>query len=230
MTPRGYLTPQQYGALTGVDISDGDATLKLLSAAEAIVDGYLGTWRPAVGHLQGVAAAASTEGMTLAPEHQNLASVDLLRGCIVEFVSGDAAGYYTNIANSDRLGHVGYQTALPVEPLAGDVYHIYQMGKIPRLGQADLISVLQPDGNQRTVRQIPPALREAVAAQALYITEMGADYFNGNAMNMDSESFGSYSYTKSAGSKGTGSMIAPKAKQALMGSGLINRTGVIVGY
>ncbi len=100
------------------------------------------------------------------------------------------------------------------------------MGKVPRAGESDYTNLVD-GGVTIYVKRVPPALREAVAHQVAYMQELGESFFDGNALNMAGESFGSYSYTKAESGQGAKQIIAPKARQTLSGTGLINRTGTI---
>ncbi len=226
-TTRGYLTDKQYQTITG-NPSLGEEADAIINRAEAIIDGILGYWQPAVPQMQGVAAAASASSVTLAPDRR-MPGIDYLVGCVIEFQSGDAVGEYRVIKGQTADGVLTLDKDFTTAPEAGDVYHIVQMGKLPRAGKADTATV-QIGNTQKYMRTLPATIREAVAMQVVYMQEMGDDYFTGGAMNMKSESFGSYSYSREDGASGARAMIAPQARQALSGSGLINRTGQIVNY
>ena len=230
-TTRGYLSDALYQRITGKPTLGTDAD-KLIERAEAIVDGLLGFWQPFMAaHIQGVAVSGDAGTMQMsAQDVQSLPGVNYLKGCVVEMLSGAAEGEYRVITGQTKLGALTFDTDFSQAIAAGDLYHIYQMGKIPRAGESD-VQTLNDAGTTVYARMIPQALREAVAWQLAYMQELGEQFMNGQSANMASESFnGAYSYQKADTAKGDAALVAPRARTALRGSGLINRTAQMTGY
>lgn len=234
-TLRGYLNDAQYQQITGAASIGGDesATDPIIGRAETIIDAYIGNWQPAIAeHYDGAAADASSTGMIIAPEHvRQLPGVNYLKGMVLEMLSGDAEGIFRVITSQTATGALTFDRDFDEAkaPEAGDIYHIYQVGKVPRAHSNDLRAFVS--GDVRTyAKTVPQALREAVAWQVKYMQELGDTYFDGSQMQYDSERIGSYSYSKGDSAKGIGSLVAPKARQTLSGTGLINRTASIAEY
>lgn len=230
-TTRGYLTDTQYQQITGA-AALGDTADKIINRAEAIIDGYIGNWLPAIAAQYDGALASVTDGsnVTLATEHvTQMPGVNYLKGMVIEMLTGDAAGQYRMIESQTALGLLTLDTAFNPVPVAGDIYHIYQMGKVPRARTNDLRS-FAASGTTTYVKTVPAALREAVAWQVKYMQELGDQYFDGQQLLMNSESFGGYSYQKGENAQGGKAIIAPKARQVLSGTGIINRTAELTGW
>lgn len=228
-TTRGYLTDAQYQSITGKP-SLGTSADAIIGRAETIIDGHLGFWQPAFyQHWQGIAQVASATGLTLATAHINSLNNtrDMLKGLVCEFLSGAAEGKFVTIKSQAPDGTITFDSMTPA-PAAGDIYHIYQLGKVPRAGERDYTTFVD-NGVTIYAKSVPAALREAVAHQVAYMQELGDAFFDGTALNMSGERFGSYGYTKAESAQGAKAIIAPKARQSLSGTGLINRTGVILG-
>lgn len=143
--------------------------------------------------------------------------------CVIELVTGDAAGTIRLITASDGSDYsVTYDGDAIADIAVGDVFRIYQLAKFPR--QKD-----QFTRNSIYYKTIPRAVKDAVIAQTQFIIEMGDDYFNGNEADAGSESIGNYSYSNSSGNGGQQSavvkMVAPKARTLLRG--IVNRLGRI---
>lgn len=230
---RGYLNDSQYQQITGgASLGDEATSSTIIGKAEAIIDAYLGNWQPAIiTQYDGAAADATKSGLTIAPEHvSQMPGVNYLKGMVIEMLSGNAEGIFRIIKSQTATGALTFDADFDdaKAPEAGDIYHIYQMGKVPRARTNDLKSFVSLD-TITYVKTVPAALREAVAWQIKYMQELGDTYFDSAQLNMDSEHIGSYSYTKSDNAKGGRAIIAPKARQALSGTGLINRTARIAG-
>lgn len=143
--------------------------------------------------------------------------------CVIELVTGDAAGTIRLITASDGSDYsVTYDGDAIADIAVGDIFRIYQLAKFPR--QKD-----QFTRNSIYYKTIPRAVKDAVIAQTQFIIEMGDDYFNGNEADAGSESIGNYSYSNSSGNGGQQSavvkMVAPKARTLLRG--IVNRLGRI---
>lgn len=217
-TKRGYLTDSQYQSITGNDGLGVTATATI-EKAEAIIDGYIGFHSKARPELSGTVKAATTTTVTLSNE---LTGVDYLKGCTIEFLSGNLAGTLTVIQGNTADNIITVVEALDAAPALNDMYRIYQVGKYPETLANTVISDVT-----HYAPLIPQALREAVAYQVEYMQELGDATFSGRAGLVDSERIDNYSYSLGDNAKGGRILIAPKARQALAGSGIINRTGSI---
>jgi hypothetical protein len=230
-TTRGYLTDAQYQQITG-ESSLGASAEAIINRAEAIIDSFIGNWVPAIAaHYDGaLGAVTDASTMTLAAEHiPQMPGTNYLKGMVLEMLTGDAAGQYRTITGQTSAGLLTVDTAFDNLPAVGDIYHIYQMGKVPRAFTSDLRS-FDTESGIVYAKVVPSALREAVAWQAKYMQELGDAYFDGQQLLLDSESFGGYSYTKGDNAKGGRAMIAPKARQSLSGTGIIKRTAHFSGW
>lgn len=150
-------------------------------------------------------------------------NTNIFSRCVIELVTGDAAGTIRLITASDGSDYsVTYDGAAIADIAVGDVFRIYQLAKFPR--QKDHFT-----RNSIYYKTIPRAVKDAVIAQTEFIIEMGDDYFNGNEADAGSESIGNYSYSNSSGNGGQQSavvkMVAPKARTLLRG--IVNRLGRI---
>ena len=150
-------------------------------------------------------------------------NTNIFSRCVIELVTGDAAGTIRLITASDGSDYsVTYDGDAIADIAVGDVFRIYQLAKFPR--QKDHFT-----RNSIYYKTIPRAVKDAVIAQTEFIIEMGDDYFNGNEADAGSESIGNYSYSNSSGNGGQQSavvkMVAPKARTLLRG--IVNRLGRI---
>lgn len=225
-TWRGYLNTKQLESLTGLGLDD-DAAVAAINKAEAIVDGYIGYWDKLIDQIEGITQSGNATSITLdAADISGLAGKDYFKGCMIEFLSGDNEGAVAVVTGSTELGVVSFATQ-DNAPAAGDYYIIRQVGKIPRRGESDMLDQ-QVSGVRTYFRRIPQALKEAVAAQVEYMQQQGDSFFNSAAIGMDSERIDDYSYNRGESTKGGKAMLAPKARQVLSGTGIINRGGRIV--
>jgi len=227
-TLRGYLTKNDYKVIEGVEIAQADEAeyIKRFEQAEIYIDMILGYHTKAHPHEYRDTARAGTDS-TIQLSVKDAGAyqrVNQLNYTVVEILEGTGAGQIRAIKSSNTDGvatvHKDWETA----PDATSYYHIYQLGKFPRSRDRRH----DPDNN-RAIITVPRQLKEAVAAQVTFMTEMGDDYFNTDENAMASERIGNYSYNRGGGSgqSNTVGMIAPRAKQVLTSSGLINRTGRI---
>jgi hypothetical protein len=150
-------------------------------------------------------------------------NTNIFSRCVIELVTGDAAGTIRLITASDGSDYsVTYDGDEIADIAVGDIFKIYQLAKFPR--QKDHFT-----RNSIYYKTIPRAVKDAVIAQTQFIIEMGDDYFNGNETDAGSESIGNYSYSNSSGNGGQQSavvkMVAPKARTLLRG--IVNRLGRI---
>lgn len=231
-TLRGYLTIAELNTLENLTISteagaENTAYKARINKAEAYLDQIAGYHTQAHhgAEFKGLAQAGATNTITLAADDQSATQrVDQLRYMVVEIVAGAGSGQIRTIVGNtiNRVAtvHADWTTA----PDATSYYSIYQMAKFPRAEDTHHDTV-----NDRDIFIIPRQLKEAVAAQVVFITQMGDDYFDTDESTMASERIGNYGYSRGGNGNGGGSVgvIAPRAKQLMSGSGLINRTGTI---
>jgi hypothetical protein len=141
--------------------------------------------------------------------------------CVLEMISGAAAGKREVIKTSDQDGKsVTLWAALSTAPAAGDYFKIYQLAKFPRIDDWDI-----PAGSNTYYKSIPELVREATVAQTLFIMSKPAAYFTGNSTDMKSEKFLNYQYERSAGAAegSLNALISPQARSLLRG--ILNRKG-----
>ncbi len=223
-TARGYLSKTELTTLApGVTGTDAEK-LALIERAEALIDSYIGRQDKAVRELRGVARAASANTLQLAADDTQAANgINYLKGCTIEILDGTGAGESKRITASALDGTVTVHSNWTATPDTTSYYRIYQVGKLPR--RATDLKNDTVNGVNTYFRIIPHAVKQAVAAQAEYIQQMGEAYFTGGDSNMQSESSDGYSYTRGEnGTNGKG-LIAPAVRSLLAGSGIINRTG-----
>lgn len=232
-TLRGYLTIAELNTLENLTISttitDDDNILyrSRINKAEAYIDQVAGFHSPAHSSTkyQGTAQAGATATITLAAADQGAYQrTDQLRHTVVEIIAGTGAGQIRAITANTIDGVATVHADWTTVPDTTSYYSVYQMGKFPRHEDRH-----NDADNNRDIFIIPRQLKEAVAAQVVFIAEMGDDYFDTDESAMGSERIGGYSYSRGGGSSGGGNVgvIAPRAKQLMSGNGLINRTGVI---
>ena len=223
-TARGYLSKTELTTLAPSVTGTDAEKLALIERAEALIDSYIGRQDQAVRELRGVARAATANTLqTSADDTSRANGVNYLKGCTIEILSGTGEGQTARVKSYAIDGTITTVENWGTTPAAGDYYRIYQVGKLPRAG-ADLKSDTV-GGVNTYFRIIPQVIKQAVAAQAEYIQQMGEAYFTGGDSNMQSESSDGYSYTRGEnGTNGKG-LIAPAVRSLLAGSGIINRTG-----
>lgn len=223
-TARGYLSKTELTAYApGVTGTDPEK-LALIARAEALIDSYIGHQDQAVRPLRDVARAATDNTLQMsASDAQGANGFNYLKGCQITILDGTGEGQVRYIASNTLDGTVTISEDWTTNPDTTSYYRVEQVGKLPRRGK-DLTNDTV-NGQNRYFRVIPVAVKQAVAAQAEYIQQMGDAYFTGGDSNMQSESSDGYSYTRGEnGTNGKG-LIAPAARSYLAGAGIINRAG-----
>jgi hypothetical protein len=222
---RGYLSQdelEQYANITITDTSEAD---DVISQAEELIDAFVGYQQKFIEYeYLGRAVSGGSLTLTLEQEHQNVFEANFFKLCEVEIVDGTGAGQRRKVVSSSKAGVLTIDAAWSTTPSSDSFYRISQLGKFPR--QNDVITHLD-SATTTYYKQIPEAVRRAVAAQVEYIINMGDKFFSSDAAEKQSESIGDYSY--SMGDKSSLSlarMMAPKAKLLLRG--YINRTGKLL--
>lgn len=216
-TLRNYIKESQYPA---------DATAAQVALAEEIIDAYVGVQDREVSseHDGEVTSLLSGNVIIDTSSRSDLASPadNYFARCVVEILSGDAAGEIRSIKSSVRLTQEIEYEGDAIDGLAvGDFFRIYQLGKFPR--QKDTIQRSNDAGYTQFLKSIPRAVQSAVIAQVAYIQELGDEYFTGNDSDVSQESIGNYSYSR-GGANGSGGsqtalikMVAPQARAFLKG-------------
>lgn len=227
---RNYLDRTELEEYADITITDTGEADDRISIAEEIIDSYAGFQdkflsKPIQGRF---AAVSSTSVMTLETTHQNVYDVDFFKWCEIEIIGGTGASSSgrRTISSNTRAGVITLQSALASTPDTTSFYKIYQLGKFPRACDVTFYSLQSPS---TYYKQIPEAVKRAVAAQVEFMINMGDNYFSTDKSEKVSESIGDYSYENSSGTAGiTGSakLIAPKAKILL--KGIRNITGKIL--
>jgi hypothetical protein len=167
-----------------------------------------------------VSSGNGTTGFTLDTLHINsYPYTDYFAGMMVEILGGTNAGERKRITGSSSDGVITTEAFTSAFDTTS-VYSIFQLGKFPRKKDIFFNSYETPN---KYYKQIPEAIKRAVAAQVEYIIQMGTQFFSTDASEKTSESIGDYSYSKRASSAGASRIIAPKARILLRG--ITNRTG-----
>jgi hypothetical protein len=219
---RGYLSQDELAQFANITVNDETEANDVISQAEEMIDAFVGAQNSFFGNpLTGRAYTGSSSTLTLETAQQNIYDVDYFALCEVEIIGGTGAGQRKKITGSTKAGVLTVDSAFSTPPNSTSFYRIYQLGKFPRKEDVTYYSTTEPIA---FYKQIPEAIKRAVAAQVEYIIQMDDDYFSTNKGNIQSESLGDYSYTISGA--GTNMLIAPKAKMLLRG--IVNRTGTIV--
>lgn len=221
---RGYLSQselEQYADITITDTTEADDQI---SQAEELIDAYVGFIQRHFRYvIQGKAVSASSTSLTLQADQQTTNYTDYYKGLNIEIIGGTGAGQRRKITASTAAGVLTTET-FTTAPDSTSVYKIYQLGKFPRQKDVFFDSVNSPS---TYYKNIPEEVKRAVAAQVQFMIQMGSAFFASDKSNLDSETIGDYSYTKSGGSSGSlETLIAPKAKALLRG--IVNRTGTMV--
>lgn len=225
---RGYLSQDELEQFANINVTDATEADDKISQAEELIDAYVG---PQPKFMQeeilGRVAAATASTLTLQSNQQNVYEPDYFFLCEIEIVNGTGAGQRKKISDSTLAGVLTLDSNWTTTPDTTSLYRVYQLGKFPRIQDAQFFSESTPNTYYKS---IPEAVKRAVAAQVAYIIEMGEGFFVGDEADKVSESIGDYSYTKGSGAQGSAGgfakLIAPQTKLLLRG--FINRTGQIV--
>lgn len=225
-TARGYLSKSELESLAPGVTGTDDEKIALIERAEALIDSYIGYQTAAVRELRGGARAATEDTLQLAANDAQAANgINMLKGCSIQILDGEGEGQVRIIKGNTLDGTVTITKNWDdgKVPNTTSYYRVFQVGKLPRQGK-DLTND-SVGGQNRYFRVIPQPVKQAVAAQAEYIQQMGEAYFTGGDSNMQSESSDGYSYTRGEnGTNGKG-LIAPAVRSLLAGTGIINRAG-----
>lgn len=220
-TPRGYLSQSELAQFADITIEDTAEADDQIGQAEELIDSYVGFHRKFFTYdLKGKMTNISGTNFTLELEDQSTYYDGQLVGCQVEIIGGTGVGQRRKISANTYAGVCTVQDAWTTTPDTTSIYHIYQLGKFPRPQDVYF-------ENQNTpytyYKQIPEAVKRAVAAQVEYFIEMGPTYFSTNKSEITEEEIGDYRYKADSTKVGNMSLIAPKAKILL--HGYVNRTG-----
>jgi hypothetical protein len=218
---RGYLSQSELEQLANITITNTTEADDQISQAEEIIDAYVGAQKKFIDEpLDGRAyAAASGSNFTLQLDQQNSYDVDYFKLCEVEIIGGTGIGQRRKITGSTKAGVLTVDSAWTTALDTTSFYRISQLGKFPRECDVTSYSQIAPT---TYYKQIPEAVKRAVAAQIEYFIDMPADFFTTDKSEMESESIMDYSYSKKGNIE---KLIAPKAKLLLRG--IVNRLGTI---
>lgn len=222
---RGYLSQSELEQYANITITDIDEADDVISQAEEMVDAFVGYQQKFQEYdVEGRATAGGSATITLELVHQNVYDANYFKWCTIEIVDGTGAGQRRRISASSKAGVITVATAWATVPDSTSFYRIQQLGKFPR--RPDVTS--HNEGGVVTYyKNVPEAVRRAVAAQVEYIIGMGDDFFATDQSEKQSERIGDYSYQfGNMSSLGLARMMAPKAKLLLRG--YINRAGRII--
>lgn len=220
---RGYLSQDELEQYSNITVTDAGEADDVISQAEEMVDAFVGPQDSFLNEtIEGLAAAGSTNTITLESEQQNTYDKDYFKGCEIDLVGGTGEGQRAKITGSTRAGVLTIDSNWDTQPDATTFYQIHQLGKFPR--RQDTTSHTN-DSVVTWYKNIPEAIRRAVAAQVEFIINQGDEFFGSDQTDKQSESIGDYSYNMGNVAAGLSRLIAPKAKLLLRG--YINRKGTI---
>lgn len=228
---RQYLTQPELAEYADITIIDPDEADDQISQAEELIDSFVGNQHKFfAGKRDGmVASVVSSTQFYLQSDHQNNVEADYYTYCEVEIIGGAGIGQRRIISSSTYAGLVTVNSAFTTALDTTSVYRIYQLGKFPRHCDSYYHTLSTP---YKYYKQIPEAVKRAVAAQVEYVIQMGESFFSSDQADKTSESIGDYSYSNGGGGgggvsvTGTAKFIAPKARMLLRG--IKNITGKIV--
>ena len=223
---RGYLSRDELEQFADITVNNVDEADDRISQAEEIIDSYVGFQdKFFIGSVKGRCATAGGDAtLYLDSDQQNVYQDDYFKGMEVEIVGGTGEGQRRRITVSDyETGLITVADDWTTSPDTTSFYRIYQLGKFPRRQDVDYYTDSTP---YKYYKQIPEAVKRAVAAQVEYLVEMGDSFFAGDKYQKDSEKLSTYSYTKAKGEALLDKLISPKARMLL--KGIRNRTGEIV--
>lgn len=212
-TRRNYITAAEVNSLVGVTPTEIQ-----LELAESLIDSYAGfiqKWMR--GKVEGVASGGGASSLTLMQKHVNLYDENYFVGCEVKILGGTGKGQRRTITASTKAGVLTTDTAWDTAPDSTSFYRIYQFAKFPR--PQDVVHYTEVSPAQ-VYKEVPEAVRNAVAAQVEYIDQMGNEYFESDKSEKVRERIGDYEYENAAsgvGYTGISRLIAPKAKSYLKG-------------
>jgi len=194
-----------------------------VALAESLIDDYVGyqpKWLETIRHGKVTGAVGAVIYDTNTDSHLDV-SDNTYDKCVIEIIGGAGVGQRRVLNDSDKSDKSVTFAGSAFNPAldSTSVFKIYQLAKFPRRQDAYV-------KDDVIYKAIPEAVREACIAQVEFIIEMGADYFEGDDSEMDSERIGNYSYSRGGGSGGQSAlvkMIAPRARVLLRG--IKNRTG-----
>jgi hypothetical protein len=222
---RQYLAQSELAEYAEITISDVAETDDQISRAEELIDAYVGFQEKSMPDaIRGRFASGSGSGGVLeASRHKNVYQKDYFKYCQIEIIGGTGAGQRKIITGSTYEGAITVDSAWDTAPDSTSYYIIVQLGKFPRCSDSYFDGNVSP---QIFVKSIPEAVKRATAAQVEYMITMGDDFFSGDDSNLQSESIGDYSYSRSNNASAGSNLIAPKAKQYL--KGIVNRKGTMI--
>lgn len=222
---RRYLTTTDLAEYADITITDTTEAEDQISHAEELIDAYVGPQESFIMHtITGRATAGTTSTLTLRLDDQNRFENDYFKWLEVEIIGGTGEGQHRTITGSTKAGVLTVDSTWTA-PDTTSFYKIYQLAKFPRFCDVTYYSEAEP---YTYYKQIPDAVKRAVAAQVEYMIDMGSDYFSTDIKA--SESIGDYSYSNVGAGVGSSAsferFIGPKVKALL--TGIKNITGRII--
>lgn len=222
---RAYLSQDELEQFADISITDTTEADDRINQAEEMIDAYVGfqeKWLK--NEISGrCGSAGGSNFLYLDNDQKNVYQNDYFKLCEVEILGGTGEGQRRKITASDYAsGKITVDSNWTVNPDTTSFYRIYQLGKFPRIQDVKYYADSTP---YQYYKQIPEAVKRAVAAQIEFIIKMGDDYFSSDKTLKQSEHISTYSYTLAEGQKGINRLIAPKAKLLL--TQVRNRVGVI---
>lgn len=222
---RGYLSQaelQQYADITITDTAEADDRI---NQAEEMIDAYVGFQDKALREeITGrCVSVGGSNFLYLDRDQLNVYQNDYFKLCEVEILGGTGEGQRRKITTSDYAsGKITVDSNWVTTPDTTSFFRIYQLGKFPTIQDLKYYTDSTP---YQYYKQIPEAVKRAVAAQIEFVINMGDAYFSSDKTIKQSEHLSTYSYTLAEGQRGINRLIAPKAKLLL--TQVRNRVGAI---
>ena len=214
---RGYLSQDELKQFANITVEDSEEANDIISQSEEIIDGFVGFVRKFISEkFHGNATSGTVTTLIDTSGDSPFAyNDDYFKGCEVEILGGTNEGKRRKIASYDKTNQtitVDETFTTPIDDTS--VFIIYQLGKFPRVKDVENLSSVY-------YRRIPEVVKRAVAAQVKYYIEKGVEFFHG-ATDYSSEDIGEW---RGVNRENIDRVIAPLARQLLLGAGLVNRKG-----
>lgn len=213
-----------------IEVADvSGSTEAQVALAESLIDQYVGpqlqftrSQTPMV--LTAISNANLTIADTSAQTLLQTGQTDYFAKMHIEVIGGTGVGQIGYIVGHDPIARtITLKDAFTTTPDTTSVFMIKQIAKFPR--RQDYTN--WPNG-VRYYKQIPRAVIEACIVQTQFVIAKGDEFFASDGLDVTSESFLNYSYTKATGANGATQspliqMTAPQARILLRG--IYNRKG-----
>lgn len=212
---RGYVSVAEVNEYAGLSLpavtDEDDSSYLIISKAEEMIDAYVG-WQEKFFPLNLRGQVTAQDGQLIYDTSQISQVVfpdGFYIGVEIEIIGGTGNGQRRIIQDSFLTNkQLVVLKAWTVEPDETSFFHLYQLGKFPRVKDVFINPV-----QTRYYKSIPEMVKRATAAQVAYMQNMGDNFFETDAVDINSQRIGNYSETKATGN--TTRLLAPKARQFL---------------